>query len=43
MRGVGCRRACEVGHDLVIHVVVDGHVHLRVVEIDPNDSPCPKT
>ena len=33
----------EVGHDLVVHVVIDVQVHLRVVKMVPNDSPGPTT
>ena len=33
----------ELGHDLVVHVLVDVQVHLRVVKIVPNDSPGQKT
>ena len=32
----------EVGHDLVVHVVIDVQVHLRVVKMVPNDSLGPK-
>ena len=29
----------EVGHDLVVHVVIDVQVHLRVVKMVPNAAP----
>ena len=29
----------EVGHDLVVHVIVDVQVHLGVVKIAPNGFP----
>ena len=33
----------EVGDDLVVHVVIDVHVHLSIVKMVPNDSPDPTT
>ena len=32
----------DVGHDLVVHVLVAVQVHLGVVRIVPNDFPGPK-